>query len=158
MPAGAWVPDGAGIGPCNVPDRVPSNAVRMKFSRSSGVQLHPTSLPGGRLGDEAHRFVDWLHAAGQSWWQTLPLGPPDRYGSPYKSKSAFAASPALLAAPEAPVGRDEVDAFRDARPWARDWERFGGGRLADQVRFEREWSALRAYAHAAGVRLLRDVP
>ena len=75
----------------------------MTFSRAAGVQLHPTSLPEGRLGDEAFRFVDWLHDAGQSWWQTLPLGPPDRYGSPYKARSAFAASPALLARPDAPV-------------------------------------------------------
>src|SRR5579862_8803930 len=52
--------------------------------RSSGVLLHISSLPGGRLGREAFRFVDWLSAAGQSWWQVLPLGPPDRYGSPYK--------------------------------------------------------------------------
>jgi len=129
----------------------------MIFSRSSGVQLHPTSLPGARLGDEAYRFVDWLHAAGQSWWQTLPLGPPDRYGSPYKSRSAFAASPALLGSPDAPVGRDEVEEFRARHAWAADWERFGG-RLADQVRFEREWGALRAYARDAGVSLLGDVP
>src|SRR5580698_8058925 len=59
--------------------------------RATGVQLHPTSLPGGRLGEEAFAFVDWLAAAGQTWWQVLPLGPPDRYGSPYKSSSAFAA-------------------------------------------------------------------
>ena len=39
--------------------------------------------------------------AGQSWWQMLPLGPPDRYGSPYKAKSAFAAWPGLLAEPRA---------------------------------------------------------
>ena len=45
--------------------------------RSSGVQLHLTSLPGGRLGPEARRFVDWLAEAGQRWWQMLPLGPPD---------------------------------------------------------------------------------
>src|SRR3954451_20007511 len=123
--AGAWVPDSAGIGRCNVPDRVPSNAVCMKFSRSAGVQLHPTSLPSGRLGDDAFRFVDWLHAAGQSWWQTLPFGPPDRYGSPYKARSAFAASPALLAHPDAAVSREEIDALREGAVWARDWERFG---------------------------------
>ena len=52
--------------------------------------LHPTSLPGGTLGDEAYAFVDWLAAAGQSWWQVLPLGPPDDVGSPYASSSAFA--------------------------------------------------------------------
>ena len=49
----------------------------VKLKRASGVLLHPTSLPGGRLGEEAYRFVDWLAAAGQSWWQVLPLGPPD---------------------------------------------------------------------------------
>jgi 4-alpha-glucanotransferase len=36
--------------------------------RSSGVLLHITSLPGGRLGAEAFKFVDWLAAAGQSFW------------------------------------------------------------------------------------------
>ena len=45
----------------------------MKLVRSSGVQLHPTSLPKGRLGAEAYAFVDWLADAGQSWWQMLPL-------------------------------------------------------------------------------------
>src|SRR4051795_171946 len=140
MRAGACWLGGAGIGPCNVPYRALANPVRMKFARAAGVQLHPTSLPGGRLGDDALRFVDWLHAAGQSWWQTLPPGPPDRYGSPYKSRSAFAASPALLADPDAKVERDEVDAFRAGNAWAADWER-AGGRLADQVRFEREWGA-----------------
>ena len=69
----------------------------IELPRSSGVQLHLTSLPGGRLGPEAYRFVDWLAAAGQTWWQVLPLGPPDRYGSPYKARSAFAAWPGFLA-------------------------------------------------------------
>jgi 4-alpha-glucanotransferase len=71
--------------------------------RSAGILLHPTSLPSGKLDREAYRFVDWLAAAGQSWWQMLPLGPPDEYGSPYASPSAFAASPALLAKPAARV-------------------------------------------------------
>src|SRR6516164_510720 len=75
----------------------------VKLSRSAGVLLHPTSLPSGKLDRDAYRFVDWLEAAGQSWWQMLPLGPPDESGSPYRSPSAFAASPALLAQPRAPV-------------------------------------------------------
>ena len=62
----------------------------MHLPRSAGILLHPTSLPGGRLGEEAYRFVDWLEAAGQSWWQMLPLGPPDEFGSPYRTTSAFA--------------------------------------------------------------------
>ncbi|HWC86281.1 MAG TPA: 4-alpha-glucanotransferase [Solirubrobacteraceae bacterium] len=129
------------------------------LSRASGVQLHITSLPGGRLGGPAYRFVDWLAAAGQSWWQVLPLGPPDRHRSPYKARSAFAAWPGLLADPRAPVTAAEIADFRERQAfWIGDWERFSArGAVADQVRFEREWSALRAYAAERGVRILGDV-
>ncbi len=132
----------------------------MRFERSFGVQLHPTSLPGGRLGPDAYAFVEWLAAAGASWWQVLPLGPPDALRSPYSSSSAFAAWRGLLADPEAPVSRGDVDAFRRAHePWASDWEAFAGaGALEDQVRFEREWTALRRFAREHGVRLIGDVP
>ena len=34
--------------------------MNLSLPRSSGVQLHPTSLPGGRLGRDAYAFVDWL--------------------------------------------------------------------------------------------------
>jgi len=131
----------------------------IELPRSSGVQLHLTSLPGGGLGREAYRFVDWLAAAGQTWWQVLPLGPPDRYRSPYKARSAFAAWPGFLASPRAPVSSAEIAAFREREAfWAVDWERFAGrGALADQVRFSREWEALRSYALSAGVRLFGDV-
>lgn len=48
-------------------------AVDPRRRRRAGVLLHPTSLPGphgiGDLGDEAIRFLDWLHAAGASVWQ-----------------------------------------------------------------------------------------
>ncbi len=131
------------------------------LSRSAGVQLHPTSLAAGRLGDDAYRFVDWLAEAGQSWWQMLPLGPPDRARSPYKAKSAFAAWRGLLADPGAPVADDEIDAFRARESfWIADWERVAGGRraVADQVRFAREWGALRAYATGCGIGLIGDVP
>lgn len=133
----------------------------MNLPRTSGVQLHITSLPDGRLGDDALRLVDWLHDAGQTWWQVLPLGPPDRARSPYKASSAFAAWPGLLGAPGAAVSLDEEDEFREREAyWLPGWEAFAGGRRAvrDQVRFEREWSALRVYAASAGVRLIGDVP
>jgi 4-alpha-glucanotransferase len=132
----------------------------MRLPRTAGVQLHVTSLPGGRLGAPALAFVDWLARAGQSWWQVLPLGPPDRYGSPYKAASAFAASPALLARPRARVGREEADVFRERHAsWIEDWVAFAGaGALADQVRFDREWGELRAYAAHRGVRIIGDVP
>jgi 4-alpha-glucanotransferase len=124
------------------------------------VLLHPTSLPGGRLGEDAFRFVDWLAAAGQSWWQVLPLGPPDEQGSPYAARSAFAGSPALLADPRSPVAPDELESFVARHPfWIGGWAAFAGeGAIADQVRFEREWGALRRYAAQRGVRLLGDLP
>jgi len=130
----------------------------VELRRSSGIVLHPTSLPGGRLGEEALAFVDWLESAGQRWWQLLPLGPPDEFRSPYASASAFAAWDGLLGDPDARVTGREVDRFRRRHGyWAPEWEAAGGD-LADQVRFEREWSALREYAGARGVRLIGDVP
>jgi 4-alpha-glucanotransferase len=116
-----------------------------------------SSLPGGRLGREAFRFVDWLADAGQSWWQVLPLAPPDRFRSPYKAASAFAAWRGFLESPRAPVSRSEQLDFREREGfWIADWVRFGGS-LADQIRFDREWSALRRYAAERGVRLFGDV-
>jgi 4-alpha-glucanotransferase len=128
-------------------------------TRTSGVQLHPTSLPSGTLGRDAYAFVDWLAEAGQTWWQMLPLGPPDRYGSPYKSASAFAASPLLLGAPGARVSQSEVLDFVERQgAWARDWDALGPrDALIDQVRFEREWTELRSYCADRGVRLMGDI-
>ena len=122
--------------------------------------LHPTSLPNGVLDREAYRFVDWLAAAGQSWWQVLPIGPPDEYDSPYRAESAFAAWRGLLADPDAPVSPDEeAELVARERYWIGSWTAFAGeGAVADQVRFEREWKALRAYAAERGVRLYGDVP
>ena len=72
----------------------------MKLERSSGVLLHPTSLPGpygiGDLGPRAHAWVDFLAEAGCSLWQVLPLGPTGFDNSPYQSFSAFAGNPYLI--------------------------------------------------------------
>ena len=75
----------------------------MQFERSAGILLHPTSLPGnygiGDLGSEAYKFVDFLKEAGQTLWQTFPLGPTGYGDSPYQCFSAFAGNP-LLVSPE----------------------------------------------------------
>ncbi len=72
----------------------------MTIPRSSGVLLHPTSLPGpygiGELGVHAHAFIDWLAAAGQRYWQVMPLGPTGYGDSPYQAFSAFAGNPYLV--------------------------------------------------------------
>ncbi|MCU1262279.1 MAG: 4-alpha-glucanotransferase (amylomaltase) [Bryobacterales bacterium] len=121
----------------------------MKFPRSSGILLHPTSLPGpfgiGDLGPEAFAFADFLHAAGQTLWQMLPLGPTGYGDSPYQLFSAFAGNP-LLISPEKlvlagsltaadlacapPFPESEVD-FSQVIPWknhllARAHENFRG--------------------------------
>jgi 4-alpha-glucanotransferase len=68
--------------------------------RSSGILLHPTSLPGrfgiGDLGAEAFQFVEFLQDAGQRVWQVLPLGPTGYGDSPYQCFSAFAGNPLLI--------------------------------------------------------------
>jgi 4-alpha-glucanotransferase len=73
---------------------------RMRFKRSSGILLHPTSLPGrfgvGDLGGEAYGFVDWLASAGQVFWQIMPLGPTGYGDSPYSAFSAFAGNTNLV--------------------------------------------------------------
>ena len=131
----------------------------MYLQRASGILLHPTSLPNGVLDEHAFRFVDWLAAAGQQWWQVLPLGPPEGLtGSPYMSPSAFAGSPSLLAEPGATVSAEDAAAFRARNAyWIDDWLGYGGS-LEDQVRSEREWQALRDYARERGVRIFGDMP
>ena len=75
----------------------------MQLTRSAGMLLHVTSLPGkfgiGDLGPAAYRFVDFLESAGQSVWQILPLCPPTAANSPYSSYSVFAGN-TLLISPE----------------------------------------------------------
>jgi 4-alpha-glucanotransferase len=81
------------------PARLHQTSFRLD-ERAAGVLLHPTSLAGpagcGDLGPAAYKFVDFLAAAGQRWWQVLPVGPPGPGNSPYSSPSAFAGSLLLV--------------------------------------------------------------
>ena len=75
----------------------------MWLTRSAGIILHPTSLPGrfgiGDLGPAAFTWIDTLAKAGITWWQVLPLGPTGKGDSPYSCFSAFAGNP-ILVSPE----------------------------------------------------------
>jgi 4-alpha-glucanotransferase len=75
-----------------------------QVTRSSGILLHPSSLPSpygiGDLGPTAFAWVDFLAEAGCSYWQLLPLGPTGFGDSPYQSFSSFAGNP-LLISPDA---------------------------------------------------------
>jgi 4-alpha-glucanotransferase len=88
----------------------------MNFPRGSGVLLHPTSLPGvhgvGDFGPEAYRFADFLHSAGQKFWQVLPLNPTGYGDSPFQCFSASAGNPLLISldrlAEEGLLSRDDL--------------------------------------------------
>jgi 4-alpha-glucanotransferase len=66
--------------------------------RASGVLLHVASLPSpygaGDAGTVSLRWVDRLHAAGQSWWHALPLVPSGSSSLP--CYSSFACSELLI--------------------------------------------------------------
>lgn len=89
----------------------------MKLSRACGVLLHPTCLPGpfgiGDLGPMAYRYLEWLKAAGATWWQVLPLNPPGAGESPYAALSTFAGNE-LLISPELLVD----DGLLEPSDWA----------------------------------------
>ena len=66
----------------------------MMKEKSSGVLMHISSLPSeygiGTMGVEARKFVDFLEAAGQSYWQMLPICLTSYGDSPYQSFSTYA--------------------------------------------------------------------
>src|SRR6266849_4665641 len=72
--------------------------------RASGVLLHVTSLPSrygiGDVGPDACAWIDRLCDAGQSWWQSLPLGPTGYANSPYQALSSFAGNWLLISPDE----------------------------------------------------------
>lgn len=174
------------------------------MNRSSGILLPVSALPGpcgiGDLGADARDFIDFLAAAGQRYWQILPLNPPDGAHSPYLSASTFAGSTDLLS-PEPFLARGALTAGEvraidwGADPMRVDYDRVYAGRTALwdaafarekasaapalraalaaalerlddrvllhaylQTEFTRQWDAVRAYAHAHGVRIIGDLP
>ena len=100
------------------------------LNRSSGILLHPTSLPGrygiGDLGAGAYRFVDWLEAHGQSIWQLLPLGPTSYGDSPYQTLSAFAGNSNLISLDRlVEDGLLELSDLADTPPFPKDRVDYG---------------------------------
>ncbi len=92
------------------------------MNRAAGVLMPVSSLPGkygiGCFDEEAYRFVDFLEKAGQTYWQILPLNPPNHmplaYDSPYQGFSAFAGNPFYISLDalerEGVLTREEIDA------------------------------------------------
>lgn len=68
----------------------------MNTTRQTGVLMHITSLPDGKLGPDAYQFVDFLAESGVQVWQTLPVNMPHGDQSPYQSLSAHAGHPGMI--------------------------------------------------------------
>lgn len=102
----------------------------MTFKRSSGILMHISSLPGkygiGTFGKEAYSFINLLNKMGFTYWQTLPLGPADKYHSPYKSPSAFAGNPFFidpeLLAEEGLLTQEELKDNEYSHPYSAAYE------------------------------------
>jgi len=88
--------------------------------RASGVLLHVTSLPSpygiGDVGPTARAWIDRLHEAGQTWWQSLPLGPTGYGNSPYQPLSSFVGN-VLLISPEDLIAEGLLRTSEIACPW-----------------------------------------
>src|SRR5215469_1163828 len=93
----------------------------MISKRSSGILMHPSSLPSaggiGDFGPVAYEFADWLAAAKQTLWQVLPLGPLGYGNSPYSCTSAFAGNVLFISAErlaeQGLLSKDKVEALPD---------------------------------------------
>ncbi len=70
------------------------------FHHKAGTLLPISALPSrygiGSLGKEAYRFVDFLSATGQRYWQILPLHPTAYGDSPYQTPSSMAGNPYFI--------------------------------------------------------------
>ena len=121
--------------------------------RASGVLMHISSLPSphgiGTMGAAAREFVDFLHAAGQRYWQILPICPTSYGDSPYQSFSTFAGNPYLidldLLESQGLLRREEYETI----DWESTPDRVNYGAL-----YRKRWDVLRK----ACDRLLQDPP
>ena len=120
--------------------------------RGAGVLCHITSLPNekgpGNIGEPAKRFIEFLAASGQKYWQILPLNPTDEHGSPYAGASAFAANPALLPESEEELrqafrtfaGGPDYEAFCERnRDWLEPYALFTALRKKHKYKAWRDW-------------------
>lgn len=119
-----------------------------------------SSLPSphgiGTLGKSAYEFVDFLRAAGQSYWQLLPLGPTSYGDSPYQSFSTFAGNPYLIdldmLIEEGLLTEDEVKSIDwGSDPRCVDYgkiysNRYNVLKLAKQRGWERDEAKIKAFA------------
>ena len=153
------------------------------MSKGRGVLCHITSLPSGDISS-GPRFVDWLSKEGFDVWQILPLTPPDRFGSPYASPSAFAGWSKLK-------HEQRICDLSQERYWLEDWALYSAIKgsqnglpwyewpvelrdrypeamatwrehisihIEEQGQFQSCWNNLKEYANLKNIRILGDCP
>ena len=127
------------------------------MTRSAGILMPVSSLPGkygiGSFGKEAYAFVDFLEKSGQTYWQILPLNPPNHsksFDSPYQSFSAFAGNPYYISLDalieEGLLEKSEAEGidFGQGNPERVDYQKLYRGRFpllrkaCERSRFEEE--------------------
>lgn len=152
-------------------------------TRALGVLLHVTSLPvqkgRGAFGPAAYEFIDWLSSAGVKYWQILPLGQTDSFGSPYASPSVFAGNPLLIdfegessleALYRKGYDKAELKEFaRDNKYWIDSYVEYNTQIklkhqiekeyfIFEQMKFFEQWTAIKKYANEKGILIIGDVP
>lgn len=130
----------------------------MRFPRSAGILLHPTSFPGGfGIGDLntfAFRFVDFLVESGQTLWQILPLGPTGYGDSPYACFSAFAGNPLLIDLLQLQEAGDlDAATLAECPNFPADWVDFGP---VIQFKLARLYQAARRFQQQASTERRAD--
>ena len=119
------------------------------MQRSSGILLPITSIPSpyviGTFGKKAYEFIDFLHDAGQTCWQLLPLGPTGYGDSPYATFSTYAGNPYFIdlemLAEDGLVEKEELDRINwGTNPSYVDYGRIYEGRYPVlRKAFEKGW-------------------
>lgn len=101
--------------------------------RTCGILFPVSSLPSrygiGSFSQEAFRFIDFLHDAGQGCWQILPVGPTGYGDSPYQPVSAFAGNPYFISLEKLVEEGYLLQQECDGRKWGEDPERTDYGAL-----------------------------
>ena len=146
-----------------------------------GVLCHLSSLPSQDISD-VKNFLNLLKKYDIDHWQVLPLSPPDAFGSPYASNSAFAAWDKWI------EEYQEVGTFEE---WMTDWGYYSAIRsehdnqewfhwpkdlknkekdamkpyselakshVLKQQKFNAYWSEIRKHASSLGISLIGDLP
>ena len=125
--------------------------------RSSGILMHLSSLPSpygiGSMGKPARDFIDFLKAAGQGYWQLLPICPTSYGDSPYQSFSTYAGNPYFI-----DLELLEADGLLEWQEYGEvDWESVPE-KVNYGVLYEKRYPILRKAAERFLTRIPSDYP